>query len=177
MNNLLQGLNVYLIGMMGSGKTTSGKYLSQKLDYRFVDTDEAIAAVAQKSIPEIFASEGESYFRELETQVLAELSTYTKCAIATGGGIIQKPINWSYLRQGLVVWLDTDRKILQKRLSGDQSRPLVSQLEDLLTIRRPLYSQADLKIAIATERKPEAIANEIVEKIPTVLRSSTQLKN
>ncbi len=177
MNNLLQGLSIYLVGMMGSGKTTIGKYLSQQLDYRFVDTDEAIANVAQKSIPEIFASEGESYFRELETRVLAELSTYTRCAIATGGGIIQKQINWSYLRQGLVVWLDTDLAILQKRLSNDDSRPLASQLENLLTIRRPLYSQADLRIEIATEHPPEAIASSIVEQIPTVLKSSSELKN
>ena len=170
MNNLLQGLSVYLIGMMGSGKTTIGKYLSQQLDYRFVDTDAAIAALAQKSIPEIFATEGESYFRELETKVLAELSTYTRCAIATGGGIIQKQINWSYLRQGLVVWLDTDLKILQKRLAEDDSRPLAPQLESLLTTRRPLYAQADLQIAIATEQSPKAIATQIVEMIPTVLK-------
>jgi shikimate kinase len=177
MNNLLQGLSIYLIGMMGSGKSTIGRYLSQQLGYRFVDTDRAIATLAQKSISEIFASEGESYFRKLETQVLAELSTHTRCVIATGGGIIQKQINWSYLRQGLVVWLDTDLAILQKRLSGDDSRPLAAQLENLLTIRRPLYAQADLHMAIATEQRPEAIAIQIVEKIPTVLKSSVKLKN
>jgi shikimate kinase len=177
MNNLLQGLSVYLIGMMGSGKTTIGRYLSQQLGYRFVDTDRAIVTLAQKSISEIFASEGELYFRELETKVLAELSTHTRCVIATGGGIVQKQSNWSYLRQGLVVWLDTDLAILEKRLSGDDSRPLATQLENLLTIRRPLYAQADLHVAIARELAPQAIATQIVEKIPTVLKSAVELKN
>ena len=74
MNNLLQGISVYLIGMMGSGKTTIGKYLSQQLDYRFIDTDTTIATIAEKSIPEIFATEGESYFRE----------DYRRCAIQRG---------------------------------------------------------------------------------------------
>ena len=177
MNNLLHGISVYLIGMMGSGKTTIGKYLSQQLDYRFIDTDTTIATIAEKSIPEIFSTEGESYFRELETKVLEELSTYTRCVIATGGGIIQKQVNWSYLRQGLVVWLDTDLHILQKRLAGDESRPLVSQLESLLTTRRPLYAQADLHIAIAQEQQPLAIATQIVEKIPSVLKPQPKIKN
>ena len=172
MNSLLQGLSIYLIGMMGTGKTTVGKHLSRQLNYRFIDTDAAIATVAQQSIPEIFAREGETYFRELETRVLAELSAHTKCVVATGGGIIQKPVNWSYLRQGLVVWLDTDLSILQQRLAHDRSRPLASQLESLLVSRRPLYAQADLHIAIATEQSPEGTATQIIEKIPTVLKSS-----
>ncbi len=67
MNNLLRGVNVYLIGMMGSGKTTVGQLLAQKLSYRFFDTDVLLENVAQKPIPEIFATEGEAYFRDLET--------------------------------------------------------------------------------------------------------------
>lgn len=170
MSNLLQGINVYLIGIMGSGKTTVGKHLAQQLNYRFVDTDEAIEEIAKTTIAEIFATEGESYFRELETRVLAEFSVYTKCVVSTGGGIIQRPINWSYLRQGLVVWLNTDLKILQKRLAGDRSRPLANQLENLLETRRPKYAQADLSIAIVQEKLPEDIATDIISKIPTVLK-------
>lgn len=172
MNNLLQGVNVYLIGMMGAGKTTIGKHLAQRLDYRFFDTDEAIAKIAQKSIPEIFATEGEAYFRALESQVLAEFSPYTRCVISTGGGIVQQKMNWSYLHHGLIVWLDTDLKILQTRLADDRSRPLANQLENLLENRRPLYAQADLKIAIAQEdRSPTDITTEIINLIPTVLKS------
>ena len=172
MNNLLQGINVYLIGMMGAGKTTIGQQLAQQLDYRFVDTDGAIAQIAQKSIPDIFASEGEAYFRQLESKVLAEFSMYTRCVISTGGGIVQEHLNWSYLHHGLIVWLDTDLAILQQRLAEDESRPLASQLETLLEKRRPLYAQADLKIAIASaSRTPADITTEIIERIPTVLKS------
>lgn len=171
MNNLLKGINVYLIGMMGAGKTTIGQCLAPQLDYRFVDTDEAIAQIAKKSIPDIFATEGEAYFRELESKVLAEFSMYTRCVISTGGGIVQQQINWSYLQQGLIVWLDTDLAILQDRLVDDRNRPLASQLETLLENRRPLYAQADLKIAIAqTDRSPTDISSEIIDLIPTVLK-------
>ncbi len=171
MKNLLQGLNIYLIGMMASGKTTIGKHLAKDLNYRFLDTDEIIETVAKKSISDIFLTEGEQYFRELETKVTAELSIYTRSVISTGGGIIQQQMNWSYLRHGLIVWLDTDLKILQKRLAEDKSRPLADKLESLLETRRPLYAQADIRIAIDQEQPPADIAVKIIETIPTVLKS------
>lgn len=171
MSNILQGLNVYLIGMMGSGKTTVGKEIAKELNYRFVDTDLTIEAIAKKPITEIFRQEGEPYFRNLETQVLAELSTYTRSVVSTGGGIIQQQINWSYLRQGLVVWLDVELAILKQRLAQDETRPLADKLELLLKTRRPLYAQSDLKIAIATEKSPTQISAEIIEMIPTVIKS------
>ena len=170
MSDLLQGLNLYLIGMMGAGKTTVGKHLARELNYRFCDTDRVIEAIAKKPISEIFQSEGEAHFRELETKVLDELSTYTRSIISTGGGIIQQHLNWSYLRQGLVVWLNVDLEILQKRLRQDESRPLANKLESLLEIRRPLYAQADLQITIAKEQSACSIAEQIVQAIPTVLK-------
>ena len=175
MNNLLQGVNVYLIGMMGAGKTTVGRLLAQKLSYRFFVTDVLLEKVAQKPIPEIFATEGEAYFRELETKVLGEVSAYTRNAIATGGGIIQKPVNWGYLRQGLIIWLDVDLEVLKKRLVGDDTRPLADKLESLWSIRRSLYAQADLHITISKEQTPEQITAEIIDKIPSILMSKTQV--
>jgi shikimate kinase len=169
MNNLLQGVNVYLIGMMGSGKSTVGKILAQKLNYRFFDTDVLIEKVAGRLIPEIFATKGEDYFRDLETQILKEVSAYRSSAIATGGGIIQKPINWSYLRQGLIIWLDVDLEILKKRLSQDTNRPLAGKLESLLEKRHSLYSLADLRIQCQTQQTPEQVANIIMEKIPGII--------
>jgi shikimate kinase len=171
MSNLLQGINIYLIGMMGSGKTTIGKYLAQDLNYRFVDTDQTIEAIAKQPITEIFQQSGETQFRELETKVLAELSVYTRSVIATGGGIIQQQINWSYLRHGLIVWLDVDLAILKKRLVQDETRPLADKLESLLTTRRPLYAQADIQIAITQEQPPEEVSAQIIKTIPTVLKS------
>ena len=85
MENILRGLNVYLIGMMGSGKTTVGKLLAEKLHYRFLDTDSIIEKVSQKTINQIFAEEGEASFRQLESDVLKEVSAYIRTVIATGG--------------------------------------------------------------------------------------------
>jgi shikimate kinase len=171
MSNLLKGINIYLIGMMGSGKTTIGKYLAQDFNYRFVDTDQTIEAIAKKPITQIFEESGETDFRELETQVLAELSVYTRSVIATGGGIVQEQINWSYLRHGLIVWLDVDLAILKKRLVKDETRPLAGKLESLLTTRRPLYAQADIQISITQEQPPEEISAQITNMIPNVLKS------
>ncbi|MGF1588917.1 MAG: shikimate kinase [Pleurocapsa sp.] len=171
MSNLLQGLNIYLIGMMGSGKTTIGKHLAQSLDYRFIDTDQTIEAIAKKPISAIFEREGEVYFRELETKVLGELSAYTRSVVATGGGIIQQQINWSYLRQGLIIWLDVDLETLQTRVAQDRTRPLAEQLESLLETRRPLYAQADIHIPIKPEQGPEKLSTQIINIIPTVLKT------
>ena len=170
-STLLKGVNGYLIGMMGSGKSTIGKILAQKLNYRFFDTDVLIEKVAQKTIPEIFATEGESYFRDLETKVLQELSAYNYSAIATGGGIIQKPVNWSCLRQGLIVWLDADVEVLQERVTNDTNRPLAGKLQSLLEKRRSLYAQADLKLVSDRVKTPEQVATEIINKIPDKILS------
>ena len=170
MSNLLQGLNIYLIGMMGSGKTTVGKHLAQNLNYRFIDTDQTIEAIAKQEISTIFEQNGEAYFRELETKVLAEISVYTRSIVSTGGGMVQQQINWSYLRQGLVIWLDVDLEILKKRLANDQTRPLADKLESLLTTRRPLYAQADIKVSVQTEQSPQEVSAQIRELIPSVLK-------
>ena len=177
MSNLLQGVSVYLIGMMGAGKTTLGKQLAKDLNYRFIDTDQTIEAIAKQPITEIFASQGETHFRELETQVLGELSTYARSVISTGGGIITQQINWSYLRDGLVVWLDVDLEILKKRLSDDQTRPLADKLESLLETRRSLYAQADIAIAINSNISPEEISAKIIEAIPSVLKPQVKIPN
>lgn len=176
MNKLLKGISIYLIGMMGSGKTTVGKVMAQKLGYRFFDTDVLIEQVAAKSINEIFATVGEASFRELESKVLAELSAYLKSAIATGGGIVLRPENWSYLHHGLIVWLDAPLEVLIKRLAADNTRPLLQvtnyeeKLKLLLEQRRHLYAQADLQIKIEDGQTPAAIVAELFEMIPTVLK-------
>ena len=184
MNKLLRGVDVYLIGMMGSGKSTIGRILARKLGYRFFDTDDLVERIAKKSIKEIFATEGEAYFRDLETQILKEVSAYTNSAIATGGGIIQKPINWSYMRQGLIIWLDVHPETLKKRLSRDTNRPLAAKLESLLAERRPLYAQADMHLQTSGNESPERVAEQIMKRIPdyvlkqeTNSNSKTDLKN
>ncbi|MFK8185072.1 MAG: shikimate kinase [Phormidesmis sp.] len=150
--DFLRKTNLYLIGMMGAGKTTIGRKLANRIGYRFFDTDLLIEQSAGKSIPEIFESEGEAAFRELETKVLEQLSAYTSLVVATGGGVITQPMNWSYLRHGVVIWLDVPNQILMARLSGDTHRPLLKEvdlwekLETLLSDRGDLYAQADIRI-------------------------------
>jgi shikimate kinase len=173
MQDLLKGLNIYLIGMMGTGKTTVGKILARKLGYRFFDTDALIEQVASKTINEIFASDGEESFRDLETKVLAELSACTRSAIATGGGIVIRQKNWSYLHYGLIIWLDAPVELLVQRLADDNTRPLKDKLNSLLEQRRPLYNQADLHLTIDSDRTPEQIAAEAIEMIPSVLKTNS----
>lgn len=175
-NDLLQGINVFLIGMMGVGKTTVGSLLAEKLGYRFVDTDVLIEKVAGKTINEIFYEDGEESFRELEAQVLSDLSAYSKFVIATGGGIVIRQLNWSYLHHGLVVWLDAPVEVLLDRLQDDTTRPLLQTpnpaqaLQTLLDQRRSRYAEADLRILITAGDTPEQLVSRIMAEIPTVLK-------
>ncbi|MGG6293277.1 shikimate kinase [Leptolyngbya sp. AN02str] len=174
--NSLKGVNVYLVGLMGSGKTTIGKVLAKKLNYRFIDTDAMVELVAQRSIAELFATEGEAAFRQLETQVLAELSAYPRSAIATGGGIVLSRDNWSYLHHGLVVWLDVPIDSLYRRLQNDTKRPLLQhdnpkqRLQDLLDERRSLYAQADVRVLLQGDEPPSQVGDRVLEEIQKVLK-------
>ncbi|PZO19384.1 MAG: shikimate kinase [Leptolyngbya foveolarum] len=138
--------------MMGAGKTTIGKKLASRLRYRFLDTDALVEKTAGQPISQIFAQSGEPAFRQLESAVLSQTSAYTRLVVATGGGIITQPMNWSYLRHGIVIWLDVPIPILVSRLSGDTSRPLIqtvdltAKLETLLRERGDRYAQADIHI-------------------------------
>ncbi|NCO75878.1 MAG: shikimate kinase [Cyanobacteria bacterium] len=177
MENILRGLNVYLIGMMGSGKTTVGKLLAEKLQYRFLDTDSIIETVSQKTINEIFALEGEEGFRRLESNVLQQVSPYIRTVIATGGGIILRQENWGYLREGMVIWLDTPVEVLVKRLTDDHTRPLLQnqdlmvKLTNLKQQREFLYRQADITISFTENDTPSDIVEKLLTEIPFHLKA------
>ncbi|MEO1093501.1 MAG: shikimate kinase [Cyanobacteria bacterium J06638_28] len=153
-SDLLRGTNLYLIGMMGAGKSTLGTAMAAQLGYRFFDTDTLIEQVAGTSIPEIFATSGESGFRDLESEVLSQLSPYTRLVVATGGGIVLRSENWGHLRNGVIVWMDVALAELQQRLQGDEQRPLLQRedwpqhLATLLEQRRELYAQADIHLGV-----------------------------
>ncbi|NEQ35532.1 MAG: shikimate kinase [Okeania sp. SIO3I5] len=175
---LLQGVNLYLVGMMGAGKTTVGHLLAQRLGYSFLDTDNLISQAAGKSINEIFATEGEAVFRALETNVLSEVSSYKNLTIATGGGIVVSQFNWSYLHHGIVVWLDVPAEVLYSRLEGDMTRPLLQnskpldKLQAILEERRPLYANADVHINVNSQDTPEQVTMLVLEEIKKVVKSS-----
>lgn len=176
MSSLLQGVNLYLIGMMGAGKTTVGKLLAKQLGYGFLDTDDVITQVAKKAINEIFITDGEVAFRQLESDVLGKVCAYTKLVVATGGGVVLRRENWSYLHHGLIVWLDVPVELLDQRLAEDTTRPLLQdadpqgKLRSLLEERTPLYAQADLRITVSEGETPEQIADKVMMAIPSVLK-------
>ncbi len=176
MSDLLQGVSLYLIGMMGCGKTTVGRILAQQLNYQFFDTDVLVEQVAGCSIRTIFAESGEVAFRQLESQVLSELSTYTHLAIATGGGIVVQRENWSYLQHGVVVWLDVPVEQLYARLSQDATRPLLQDTDPLEKLnhlwqeRHALYAQADVRVAIDPQNSPQQVATQTMAAIAQVIK-------
>lgn len=172
----LQGLNIYLVGLMGVGKTTVGQEIATQLGYRFLDTDALVEQAAGQSIADLFATVGEAEFRNLETQVLAQVCAYTRLAIATGGGIVGRPLNWSYLRHGVVVWLDVPIEVLVARLQADTTRPLLqgtdlaAKLQSLWTERQPLYAQADVRIGYTPGDTPERLTQTVLDQIQGILK-------
>jgi shikimate kinase len=172
----LQGLNVYLIGMMGAGKSAVGRPLAEALGYRFLDADDALEQVAGRTIPEIFATDGEAGFRELETAVLGQIAGWHSLVVATGGGVVTKPENWGHMRQGVVVWLDAPAPLLLQRLRADSTpRPLLqagdpsARLGELLAQRQPLYAQADLRVQQAGD-SPAQVAQQVLTDLPAILK-------
>lgn len=182
MTDLLKGVNLYLIGMMGAGKTTAGRILAAKLNYRFLDTDEMIEKVAGKSITEIFSQEGEAGFRDLESKILGEVAAYKNLVVATGGGIVLRRENWGYLRHGVVVWLEVAVEQLYARVKDDNSRPLLqdpdpmAKLQSILESRLSLYAQADVRVGVEAGQTPEQVAEVAFEEIRKVLKPDQNLK-
>ena len=176
----LSGRSLYLVGMMGSGKTSTGRPLAERLGYGFVDADAVIEQAAGCSIPEIFERDGEAGFRSLESQVLSAISQRHSLVVATGGGVVTQPENWGLLHSGIVIWLDVVPDQLLHRLNADSTvRPLLqttdpeASLNTLLNERRPLYGEADLTVVINDE-SPEAVADGILQLLPSLLKDPTQ---
>jgi shikimate kinase len=138
--------NIYLIGMMGCGKTTCGRLLSQALDRPFLDTDQAIEAQQGRAVSEIFAENGEGYFRDLETQLCRDLAAQENLIVACGGGLPLREENRKILRDsGAVVFLNRDPAVIYD--TGDMSaRPLGQQGREAFlerfAQRLPIYQAA-----------------------------------
>jgi shikimate kinase len=140
---------IFLVGMMGAGKTTLGKSLAQRLEREFIDTDKVLVERTGVPIATIFEIEGEDGFRKRESALLAELARRDACVIATGGGAILSPDNRRTMREnGTVIYLRARLENLWERTRHDSSRPLLATpdpratLAQLLEQRDPLYREA-----------------------------------
>lgn len=173
--DVLKGANVFLIGMMGAGKTTIGRILADQLGYAFFDTDKFIEQATGQAISAIFAESGEAIFRQLETATLSQVSARTRKVIATGGGIVVAPENWIYLKHGVIVWLDVSIDQLQQRLKQDTTRPLLPNLQQLQHDRAALYAQADIRIVPEPRETPSQIAARIVDAIMAECEKKRQI--
>jgi len=145
--------NIILAGFMGTGKTTVGKILARQRGLTFTDMDDCIVRRAGKSIPEIFAADGEPAFRAMERQVVIELSAQCGLVVATGGGVVLNPANVrDFSACGLLVCLTASPEVILERLRGDTGRPLLSsgdkgeKIRSLLASRQHLYESIPLKI-------------------------------
>lgn len=170
-------MRIYLSGFMASGKSTVGPILARELGYDFMDLDDAIEEAAGRSIPEIFAVEGELGFRQRETEALWQTADRDDLVVALGGGTIVDAANreWA-LDHGLVVTLDVDVATLLERLSDaadrrpllqdEEGRPLEREpmrrrIERMLSERRSAYAQAHA--TVDATRPPETVAAVIAE--------------
>ena len=146
---------IYIIGFMGSGKTTAGKKLASLLGWSFIDLDKRIEEYAGKTIPEIFSQSGEDYFRIIETQLLRNLKMCTKTVISTGGGTPCYIDNMDYMIEtGLTIYLKLTPAELKSRLSQSKGkRPLIKDLDqneltsfikEKLAVREKWYERSDI---------------------------------
>lgn len=157
---------------MGCGKSSVGRRVASITSHRFVDTDELVAARAGRSISQIFAEFGEEAFRDMETEVLAGLGNEQQIILATGGGIVLRPVNRDHLRRiGPLVWIDADPEVLFERVSRNRRRPLLqtenprATFDALLEKRRPIYeAAADIHVD-STGLSHEETARIIIEEV------------
>ncbi len=146
------GKKIFLIGFMGSGKTTIGKLLAERLGWKFIDVDELIEKKEGMKIRDIFKYKGESYFRKLERETLEEVVDKNEnTVVATGGGLGANPEALKLMKErGLVVWLDVDFEEFKRRCSKDGNRPLLrlgeKELRNLFEKRSSVYKQAHIRI-------------------------------
>lgn len=162
-------MNIALIGMMGSGKTTVGNLLKEELNnFTFIDTDTKIIEKENKSINEIFSMYGEEYFRNIETEILKNILNNDNQIISTGGGIIKSEENIKLLKENAtVIYLKASAEKLYERVKNNKERPLLNtenmlkKIKQLLNERENNYNKADYTIN-TDNKSPKEITNEII---------------
>ena len=157
---------IYLLGFMGSGKSTVGKLLAEQLRWPFIDLDTVIEGGQGLTIRAIFENSGEPFFRQVERAALTEVSKSDPAVIALGGGTFAQPENVNFIREsrGTTVWLDCPSEILRRRCEGMQNRPLFRDAESfhrLLAERLSFYQLADFRIS-TEDRSPREVVEDIL---------------
>jgi shikimate kinase len=160
--------NLALVGFMGTGKTTIGHMVAAQLGFEFVDTDELIETQTKRKIAEIFKTDGEATFRNLEADVVRSLAAARDKVISTGGGLVTRPENMNALKEhALVICLWASAETIFKRVGHQGHRPLLhtadplATIRDLLAKREPFYRAAD--ILVNTEmRSSREVVTQVV---------------
>jgi shikimate kinase len=164
--------NIALVGFMGTGKSTVGKKLAELLNKEYVEMDLLIEQKVGKSIPKIFAEDGEMRFRELELEMAKELSKRTNSVISTGGGVVLNKLNLDYLSttSEIVVLMATPKEIIKRIMKdGPEKRPVIAkpdplaEIKKVLEYRTPLYKNASKYIVNTTGKSVESIVREIID--------------
>lgn len=159
---------IILIGFMASGKTTIGLRLAEALGRRFIDTDKLIEERKGMSISEIFEKHGESYFRNVEEEIISEALNQINTVIATGGGCVTRENTRKLLKEkGIVFWLKVDAETVLRRTNNDDTRPLLKDNKEgkvsiLLSQRESLYRET-AHYVIDTLENPEKIVSKILD--------------
>ena len=163
---------IFLTGFMGSGKTTIGTMLGEKLRIPAYDMDQLIVQKAGKSINEVFDDDGESFFRKLESDVLKSLPL-ENALVMTGGGIILDEGNRKWMKEnGLTVYLKCSIDQIKKRLENDETRPLINgskkkDIEKIFLSRKELYEEAELTVDV-TALEPPVIVDLLIERLKSI---------
>ena len=162
-------MNIVLTGMMGTGKTVIGKKLAQKLNMKYISTDEVIEKDVGMSIPKIFKRKGELYFRDVETKAVKCVAMLDNFVIDTGGGVVQRSENMEELeRNGAIICLTASPEVILKRTSKTNYRPLlnvddpVSEIKGLLEKRKQFYKRCSGMID-TSNKGIEEVVNEIIK--------------
>ncbi len=165
--------NIFLVGLMGSGKTTIGRALAKKLGLRFVDADREIEARTGASIPLIFEIEGEASFRQREADVIRDLTAQQGIVLATGGGAVLDSRSRQHLRErGTVVYLRASVNSILQRTSHDRHRPLLqtadprARIEELSRQRSPLYQEVAHLIVETGRANVHTVVQAILAQLP-----------
>ena len=167
-----QEYNIYLVGFMGTGKTTVGRELAGRLGLKFVDIDDLIVDKEKRSINDIFAESGEPYFRKLEKAVLGEVALKPNQVVACGGGIVIDPDNIAGMKKsGKIFALTASPETILERTKNDTQRPLLNtedpfkKITELILKRQPYYAKADFFID-TSRLSVDQVTASIIDLLP-----------